>query len=174
MNQMTISAQICVGGEGALYVRDLFGEYRAASEEDVRAAALRAVASQVRSGPVFDSPATVKDYLVLQLAHLEHEVFAILFLDSQHRLIQYREMFRGTVNQTSVYPREVVKAALACNASAILCAHNHPSGQAEPSRADEYLTQTLKSALMLVDIRVLDHIVVGGHTTVSMAQRGLI
>lgn len=174
MNQMTISAQICVGGEGALYVRDLFGEYRAASEEEVRAAALRAVASQVRSGPVFDSPAAVKDYLVLQLAHLEHEVFVILFLDSQHRLIQYRAMFRGTVNQTSVYPREVVKAALACNASAILCAHNHPSGQAEPSRADEYLTQTLKSALMLVDIRVLDHIVVGGHTTVSMAQRGLI
>lgn len=174
MNQFTISPEVAVGGEGALYVRDLFGEYRVAQEEEVRAAAMQAVSRRMRSGPMFDSPRAVKDFLVLKMAHLEHEVFAVMFLDVQHRLISYQEMFRGTVNQTSVYPREVVKAALACNASAILCTHNHPSGQPEPSRTDEYLTQTLKSALALVDVRVLDHIVVAGTATVSMAERGLM
>jgi DNA repair protein RadC len=101
-------------------------------------------------------------------------VFAVLFLDSQHRLIVLEPMFRGTLTQTSVYPREVVKRALALNAGAVILAHNHPSGAAEPSRADEYLTQTLKAALALVDVRVLDHLVVGRGRVTSFAERGLL
>jgi DNA repair protein RadC len=98
----------------------------------------------------------------------------VLFLDTRHRLLRMEELFRGTLTQTSVYPREVVKRALALNAAAVLLAHNHPSGVAEPSRADEYLTQTLKSALALVDVRVLDHLVVGRQGVVSFAERGLL
>jgi DNA repair protein RadC len=105
---------------------------------------------------------------------LEHEVFIILLLDSQNRLIEAQELFRGTLIQTSVYPREVVKSTLARNAAAVVFAHNHPSGVAEPSRADELLTQSLKQALALVDVRVLDHFVVAGTSTVSFAERGLI
>jgi DNA repair protein RadC len=101
-------------------------------------------------------------------------VFGVLFLDGQHRLLRLEEMFHGTLTQTSVYPREVVKRALALNAGAVILAHNHPSGVAEPSRADEYLTQTLKTALQLVDVRVLDHLVVGRGQVVSMAERGLV
>src|SRR2546425_1087938 len=106
------------------------------------------------------SPQAVKDYLRLQIGVLEHEVFTIIFLDAQHRLIALKEMFRGTVTQTSVYTREVIKEALALNAAAVILAHNHPSGAAEPSRADEFLTQSLRTALALVDVRVLDHLVV--------------
>ena len=116
----------------------------------------------------------MKDYLRLQLGGLGHEVFAVLFLDARNQLLRLEEMFRGTLTQTSVYPREVVKRALALNASAVLLAHNHPSGAAEPSRADEYLTQTLIAALKLVDVRVLDHLVVGHAEVVSFAERGLI
>ena len=112
--------------------------------------------------------------MLLQLGGLAHEVFAVLFLDAQHRLIRLEEMFRGTLSQTSVYPREVVKRALALNAAAVVLAHNHPSGVAEPSRADEFLTQSLKSALALVDVRVIDHFVVAGDQLVSMAERGLL
>ena len=116
----------------------------------------------------------MKDYLGLQIAHREHEVFAVLFLDAQNRLLRFEELFRGTLTQTSVYPREVVKRALTCHAAAVVLAHNHPSGAAEPSRADEFLTQTLKRALQLVDVRVLDHIVVGRGEVVSFAERGLL
>ncbi|GAB4041879.1 MAG: DNA repair protein RadC [Rubrivivax sp.] len=136
--------------------------------------ARRALAQQMREAPVFDAPQKVKDYLALHLAGRTQEVFAVLFLDGQHRLIALREMFQGTLTQTSVYPREVVKAALAHNAGAVVLAHNHPSGLAEPSRADEYLTAALKSALALVDVRVLDHLVVGRGQVVSMAERGLV
>lgn len=136
--------------------------------------ARRALAQQLKEAPAFDSPQRVKDYLALQLGGRSHEVFAVLFLDAQHRLLCLEEMFRGTLNQTSVYPREVVKRALALNAAAVVLAHNHPSGVAEPSRADEFLTQTLKSALQLVDVRVLDHVVVGTGQAVSMAERGLL
>jgi DNA repair protein RadC len=136
--------------------------------------ARRALVAELAERPLFDAPATVKQYLRLQLAHLAHEVFAVLFLDHQHRLLAMEELFRGTLSQTSVYPREVVKRALALNAAAVVLAHNHPSGVAEPSRADEHLTQTLKSALSLVDVRVLDHLVVGAHDVVSFAERGLI
>jgi DNA repair protein RadC len=105
---------------------------------------------------------------------LEHEVFCVLFLDAQFRIIVLEQMFRGTVSQTSVYPREVVKMALGLNAAAVILAHNHPSGCVEPSRADEFLTQTLKAALALVDVRVLDHFVVSGADLCSMAERGLL
>ena len=134
--------------------------------------ARRALAQQMHVEPLFDTPQRVKDYLALQLGGRSQEVFAVLFLDAQHRLLRLEEMFQGTLNQTSVYPREVVKRALALNAAAVVLAHNHPSGVAEPSRADEYLTQTLVSALKLVDVRVLDHIVVGLGQVVSMAERG--
>ena len=123
---------------------------------------------------VFDSPNAVKDYLRLQLGTLGHEVFCVLFLDAQHRIIALKQMFRGTVAQTSVYPREVVKESLALNAAAVILAHNHPSGAVEPSRADEFLTQTLKTALALVDVRVLDHLVVAGADVCSFAERGLL
>ena len=136
--------------------------------------ARRSLAEQLSARPVFDAPGKVKDYLRLQLGSRAHEVFAVLFLDAQNRLLRLEEMFRGTLTQTSVYPREVVKRALDLHAAAVILAHNHPSGLAEPSRADEFLTQTLKSALALVDVRVLDHLVVGHGEVVSFAERGLL
>ena len=136
--------------------------------------ARRAIAQQMQAAPVFDSPGRVKDYLALNLGGRTQEVFSVLFLDSQHRLLKLEDLFFGTLTQTSVYPREVVKRALALNAGAVVLAHNHPSGVAEPSRADEYLTQTLKTALQMVDVRVLDHVVVGRGQVVSMAERGLL
>ena len=136
--------------------------------------ARRALAQQISTEPLFDNPQRVKDYLGLQLGGRQQEVFVVLFLDGQHRLLKMEEMFQGTLTQTSVYPREVVRRALALNAGAVVLAHNHPSGVAEPSRADEYLTQTLKAALQLIDVRVLDHLVVGQGQVVSMAERGLI
>jgi len=136
--------------------------------------ARRALAQQLTQKPLFNTPQAVRDYLQLQLGGLHHEVFAVLFLDSQHRLIALEEMFRGTLTQTSVYPREVVKQALTLNASSVVLAHNHPSGTAQPSRADEALTHTLKAALALVDVRVLDHFVVTASLAVSMAELGLV
>lgn len=126
------------------------------------------------AGAMLSSPDAVRDYLRLRISALEHETFVVLLLDSQHRLISCEELFRGTLAQTSVYPREVVKEALARNAAAVIFAHNHPSGVAEPSRADELLTQSLKQALALVDIRTLDHFVVAGSRVVSFAERGLL
>ncbi|OHC66684.1 MAG: hypothetical protein A2045_05190 [Rhodocyclales bacterium GWA2_65_20] len=137
--------------------------------------ARRALVEEVRSRDLLSSPAAVRDWLRLQLAALPHEVFCALWLDSQNHLIAFEELFRGTLAQTSVYPREVVKRALACNAAAVVFAHNHPSGAAEPSRADEALTLALKQALALVDVKVLDHFVVAGHASpLSFAERGLL
>jgi DNA repair protein RadC len=136
--------------------------------------ARRALAATLRERPVFESPASVKQFLQLQLAYLTREVFAVLFLDHQQRLLGFETLFQGTLSQTSVHPREVVKRALALNAAAVILAHNHPSGVAEPSRADEFLTRTLKDALALVDVRVIDHIVVGAGSTASFAERGLL
>lgn len=135
---------------------------------------LRDLHSRMRSGPVMDSPQVLCEWLRLYCASLEHEVFLAIYLDARHALIGTELLFRGTLTQTSVYPRELVKAALACNAAAVAVAHNHPSGSAEPSRADEFLTQTLKSALSVVDVRFLDHFVVAGDQVVSFAQRGLM
>ena len=136
--------------------------------------ARRLLREEVTHGSALTSPEAVRDYLRLSLAALPHEAFVVLFLDSQHRLLAADELFRGTLAQTSVYPREIVKAALGHNAAAVIFAHNHPSGVAEPSRADELLTQALKQALALVDIRTLDHFVVAGHRVVSFAERGLL
>lgn len=134
--------------------------------------ARRALAQRLQEKPLFDSPRSVGDYLRLQLGSKAHEVFAVMFLDSQHRLLALEELFRGTLSQTSVYPREVVLRALHHHAAAVVLAHNHPSGVAEPSRADISLTQTLKAALALVDVRVLDHFIVTGEQTRSMAEMG--
>ncbi|MBP9054476.1 MAG: hypothetical protein KBF94_17795 [Ilumatobacteraceae bacterium] len=124
--------------------------------------ALSILAQRTRTGSAVTSPEAVRNYLGLLLHGRGHEVFVCLFLDAQHRVIESVELFRGTLTQTSVYPREVVKEALAHNAAAVIFAHNHPSGVSEPSRADELLTQALKSALALIDVRVLDHFVVAG------------
>lgn len=123
---------------------------------------------------VLSTPENVKSFLQLHFAKQEHESFVVLFLDAQMRLIGFEDMFRGTLTQTSVYPREVVKAALQRNAASVMLAHNHPSGLPEPSRADEALTQTLKTALSLIDVRVLDHFIVARAKVVSFAERGLM
>lgn len=162
------------GGADALKGIKGLGPAKRAELAAVVEMARRALAQRLADTPVFESPQQVKDYLQLHLGHLPHEVFAVLFLDSQHRLISLDTLFTGTVSQTSVYPREVVKRALARNAAAVILAHNHPSGVAEPSRADEHLTQALKNALALVDVRVLDHLVVGCGLVVSFAERGLL
>jgi DNA repair protein RadC len=150
------------------------GPARRAELAAVLELARRALAQQLRAAPVFDSPQKVKDFVALRLGGLKHEVFGVLFLDSQHRLIEMRELFRGTLAQTSVYPREVLREALLVNAGAAILVHNHPSGVAEPSRADEVLTQSLAAALRVIEVRVLDHLVVGAGTVVSFAERGLL
>jgi DNA repair protein RadC len=125
-------------------------------------------------GQILSSPQTVQDYLRLQLSEQQREIFCGLFLNSQHQLIEYRELFLGTIDSCSVYPREVVKAALRLNAAAIIFAHNHPSGVPEPSAADRRITEQLKNALALLDVRVLDHFVVGDDAVISFAERGWI
>jgi DNA repair protein RadC len=136
--------------------------------------ALELLACEIRQTDALASPDAVKDYLRLKLAPKDHEVFAVVFLDCQHRVIEFEEMFRGTLTQTSVYPRELVRAAMVHNCAAVILCHNHPSGSATPSRADEMLTQTLKTALALVDVRVLDHLIVTTGEVLSMAERGLM
>ena len=137
--------------------------------------ALKLLEKQLRQEPsALTTPKLVSEYLVLKLAGREHEVFVAIWLDAQHRVVEYEEMFRGTLTQTSVYPREVVKSALSFNAAAVIFAHNHPSGVAEPSHADENLTRTLRNALALVDVRLLDHFIVADNNMMSFAERGLI
>ncbi|KJG56001.1 hypothetical protein UA38_16675 [Photobacterium kishitanii] len=131
------------------------------------------VASRYLRGDVFTNPQATKDFLQYKMAGYEREVFAVLLLDNQHRLIEYQELFFGTIDAANVYPREVVKVAFNCNAAAVIFAHNHPSGIAEPSNADKHITQKLRDALALIDIRVLDHFVVG-ETCVSFAERGYL
>ena len=128
----------------------------------------------VQDGEKISSPSDSETFLKLKLGHLEHESFCAIFLDNRHRVLKFVELFRGTIDGTSVYPREVVKETLACNAAAVILAHNHPSGVPEPSQADERITKRLKTALELIDARVLDHIIVGGDKTVSLASRGLL
>ena len=134
----------------------------------------RALTEQMVARSALSSPRAVRDYLSLTLGANQHEAFIVLFLDAQHKLIAAEEMFRGTLTQTSVYPREIVKRALAHNAGAVVFAHNHPSGVAEPSQADRMLTESLKSALSLVDVAVLDHLIIAGRSTLSFAERGLL
>lgn len=156
-----------------LYVRE-GDQFREAAPQDVLERAQALMAQRFRSGaPVLSAPNRTREFLRLKLGALEHEVFAVLFLDKRHRLIEYVELFRGTIDGASVHPREVVKEALARNAAALIFCHCHPSGQSSPSPADEQITMRLKSALNLVDIRVIDHIIVG-ETMTSFAEIGLL
>jgi DNA repair protein RadC len=155
-------------------IKGLGGTAKRAELVAVMELARRAIGQQLREREVFGSPDAVKNYLQLHLAQRAHEVFAALFLDAQNRLIAMEELFRGTLTQTSVYPREIVLKALHHHAAAVVLAHNHPSGTVQPSRADEALTQTLKSALALVDVRVLDHVIVARGDALSMAEKGLL
>ena len=158
----------CAEGSSA-YAGDPVMKLQAARE-----LAARAIGEQLSQRDALTSPTAVRDFLKHRLGGLPHEVFVVLLLDAQNRVLSVDEMFRGTLTQTSVYPREVVKAALRANAAAVIFAHNHPSGVAEPSRADEALTQSLKQALSLVDVKVLDHFIVAGTGAMSFAERGLL
>ena len=156
-----------------LRVRGL-GTAKAAQLAAILELARRSLREQLKSGAALTSPGAVRDYLRLALGGRPHEVFVCLYLDAQHRVTGAEELFRGSLTQTSVYPREVVKAALAANAAAVIFAHNHPSGAAQPSQADELLTRQLKEALALVEVKVLDHFIVAGSQTLSFAERGLL
>jgi DNA repair protein RadC len=155
-------------------IKGLGGSAKRSNLAAVLELARRAMAQGLKERELFESPDAVKHYVQLQLAARPHEVFAALFLDAQHRLIALEELFRGTLTQTSVYPREVVTRALHHRAAALILAHNHPSGCVEPSRADEALTHTLRAALALIDVRVLDHVIVAPGRALSMDERGLI
>jgi DNA repair protein RadC len=156
-----------------LYVRET-DLYREATPEETLLAARQAIAKRFRRGAALNSPRLVQEYLRITFATLDHEVFCVLLLDTHHRLLSFQQMFRGTLDSAAVFPREVVKEVLKYNAAAVIFAHNHPSGLAEPSVADESITRRLKEALALIDVRVLDHLVVAGTSFVSMAERGWI
>lgn len=180
--------------EAAMRLLDRFGGLRAllhAGNDELlacrgigqgRLAALRALPALARRyfeeslpcGEAIRSPADTELFLKARMQHLDHELFCCLYLDNRHRVLRFDELFRGTIDGTSVYPREVVKEALGVNAAAVILAHNHPSGVAEPSQADERITKRLKSALELVDIRLLDHLIVGDGAATSLASRGLL
>ena len=159
-----------------LMVRSLSGRYRRAGKSEVLevAAQYLAAALQKSVGQPMTSPSAVERFLVQALSPRDAEIFSVMYLDNRHRLIQFDEMFRGTVDGSSVHPREVVRRTLELNAAALILAHNHPSGIAEPSQADEVITRRLTDALALIDVRVLDHMVVAGNTVTSFARRGLI
>jgi DNA repair protein RadC len=159
---------------GVMWVREPSGTYRAAAPREVIKAATAALGQVAKRGQSFTDPADSRQYLSIRLGAREQEVFAVIFLDSKHRLIEYEELFFGTINSASVHPREVVKRALHHNAATAIVAHNHPSGNPEPSRADEVITSRLKDALALVDVRLLDHIVVAADQTTSLAERGAL
>lgn len=165
---------LCAASERDLCEVTGMGQAKYAQLQAVLEMARRALKEKISNGNALNSPAAVREYLRLRLQALPHEVFAVLFLDAQNRVIGIEELFRGTLTQTSVYPREVVKRALHHNAGAVIFAHNHPSGVAEPSHADETLTQALKQALALIDVRVLDHFIVAGSGVLSFAERGLL
>lgn len=144
------------------------------TDQDIIARALELMRARHQRGAALSCPADTANYLRLELAERPHEVFAAIFLDNRHRVLAFEELFQGTIDGASVYPREVVRYALQYNAAALIIAHNHPSGVAEPSMADEHITKRLKDALALIDVRVIDHIVVGTEGSVSFAERGLI
>jgi len=169
-----IAGLLHAGADDLKRVKGLGGSAKRAELLAVLELARRALAEQLKERAAFDSATAVKDYLQLHLAARPHEVFAVLFLDAQHKLIALEELFRGTLTQTSVYPREVALRALHHHAAAVILAHNHPSGGVQPSRADEAITQNLKSALALIDVRVLDHVIVAPGQALSMAEKGLI
>ncbi|MCP4287973.1 MAG: DNA repair protein RadC [Gammaproteobacteria bacterium] len=157
----------------SLAIQESNGTYRTASADEIIHAAHSAINQRFHRGKTISSPADARDFLKLRLAHLEHEVFAALWLDNRHRVIAFDELFRGTIDGASVHPREVVKTALKHNAGACILAHNHPSGVAQPSQADQSITQRLKDALNLMDVRILDHVIVA-EETYSFAENGLL
>ncbi len=162
--------------QSALFAHDCEpAALRRANEDATIAAALAILGRRMRQpGATLDSPKAVRELCALRMGLLEREEFAVLYMDAQHRLIEFRTEFVGTLSQTAVYPRELVRRALSLGAAAVILAHNHPSGIPEPSRADEHLTSMLKTALALVDVRVVDHIIVSGDSSVSFAERGLL
>ena len=157
-----------------LFVCDSDGNYLAAPDDRVIDAARQVVERFVSKGMKLNTPNRVREFLWLKLAGYDHEVFGAIFMDTQHRVIEFSELFHGTLDSASVYPREVVKAALHHNAGAVIFTHNHPSGEPDPSDADRRITQRLQEALGLIEVRVLDHIVVGGSDSVSFAERGYL
>jgi len=169
-----LSGLLQTGAEDLKVIKGMGGDAKRAELIAVLELARRAMAERLKERAVFDSPEAVKHYLQLHIGSRAYEVFAVLFLDAQHRLIVLEELFRGTLTQTSVYPREVVTRALHHQAAAVVLSHNHPSGSIEPSRADESLTQTLGAALALIDVRVLDHVIVSAGQSFSMAEKGLL
>jgi len=162
-----------VSYRSGFYALHADGSYKQISDEIVIDAALQVVRDRFKRGSVLANPRSAREFLRLQLSRLHYEVFCCCFLDNHHRLLAFEEMFRGTIDGASVHPREVVKQALIYNAAAVIVAHNHPSGVADPSMADELITRRLKEALSLVDIRLLDHLVVGEGVN-SMAEKGLL
>ena len=174
-------AKVCIAPSsakirsGPVTHRPIPRKYMLARERQTVDKALEILGSYM-AGPssVFTTPDAARQYACLHLGNLPYEVFGVLFLNSQHQLIAYESMFRGTLTQTSVYPREVIAQALAHNAASVILTHNHPSGETRPSKADEALTQTLKNALALVDVRVLDHVIVAGNKATSMSELGLL
>lgn len=157
---------------GRLCIKQDNGRYRIATQEEVLTEARQLLYETLQTKEVLGSPRAVRDYLSMKLASLEHEVFHCLFLDSQNRLIASEDLFHGTIDGAAVYPREVVKKVLQINCSAVIFAHNHPSGASEPSQADHRITERLQQALALIDVRVLDHLVIGEGTSVSFAEQG--
>jgi DNA repair protein RadC len=168
----TISALLSAG-PALLQIKGL-GSAKTAQFAAAIELARRSLQDQLKERTALTSPGAVRDYLRLALSRREEEVFVCIWLDAQHKVIEIKEAFTGTLTQTSVYPREIVKAALARNAAAVIFAHNHPSGVAQPSQADELLTRNLKEALALVEVKVLDHFIVAGNQAISFAERGLL
>lgn len=162
------------GADGPLYVRGRRCRYRPATADQIVEAARQVVDQRMQRGTSFKDPTTARGYFQGKLAGLEREVFAAVFLDTRHRLIAFAELFHGTVDGAEVHPREVVRQALLHNAAAVIVAHNHPSGDVEPSAADRAVTLRLKQALALVDVRLLDHVIVGGPSSLAMAELGWV
>jgi DNA repair protein RadC len=156
------------------FVRDAATGLASVPDSEIIAAALKILSKRMSRGSVLSNPRAAREYLALRFGHVEHEVFSAIYLTKRHQVIACEELFRGTVDGASVHPRIVVKQALRHNAAAMLISHNHPSGQIEPSQADELITQRLKSALDLIDVRLVDHIITSGGSTLSMAERGLL
>jgi DNA repair protein RadC len=169
----SLAGMLSAGKGSFCQVRGI-GEAKYVQLQAVMELARRHLGEQLGREQVFSNPSLVGEFLLAHLRDCEQEVFAALFLDSQHRLISWEKLFFGTIDSASIYPREVVKRALYHNAAAVVLSHNHPSGVAEPSESDQLITQRLKEALILVDIRVLDHVIVGGGYTVSMAEHGMV
>ena len=169
----SLSEMLSAGKKSFCNVRGL-GEAKYVQLQAVMELARRHLGEQLQREQVFSNPSLVGEFLLSHLRDCEQEIFAALFLDSQHRLISWEKLFFGTIDSASIYPREVVKRALYHNASALVLSHNHPSGVAEPSESDRLITQRLKEALALIDVRVLDHVIVGGGYTVSMAEHGMV